>query len=123
MKIEIKVGTFKLQNLDKLLRVTEGQTNSKGDLLKGVGEDAAPELIIARYDKIAGYITGKDGAKVKTGCFYDFKNRKPFEEPKVIYIFRIDGSIVELPADEEPSMEVKAKIKKDSTKKETKKTK
>lgn len=88
MKIKIKEGVFVLQNEGKVRRVVENTTGSSGNLIKGLGADAKPEDVIAAYDRIAGYITGKEGAKVKTGSFYDFDNKKAFEKPNVVYLFR-----------------------------------
>jgi len=128
MKVKVKAGNFVLQNESKVRRVTENTTGSSGNLIKGLGKDADHEEIIATYDKIAGYITGKEGAKVKTGCFYDFENKKPFEDPKVIYVFRVDKKVVEVPADKEVPMKAKVsqQVKKEgieALKKEAKKDK
>lgn len=112
MEIELKQGTFKLVNEDKVRRVIEGQTDSRGKKLKGLGKGAEAKEIIVGYDKIGGLIRGKDGAKVKTGCFYDFENQCAFETPKIVYTFIVNGKNVELDSEEEVPMEVKASIKK-----------
>ena len=86
----------------------ENTTGSRGNLIEGLGPDAKPEAVIAGYDKIAGYITGKEGAKVKIGCFYDFKNKKAFEKPEVVYIFRVGKRTVEVKASDPLPLEVQA---------------
>ena len=107
----MQVGDFNLVNDDKVRRVLDGETDSKGKLVQGLGEDAIeedPDAVIAAYDKLGGLIRGEEGAKVKTGCFFDFKNGVPFKNPKVVYEFLINGERVDLDADEEPTLEMKA---------------
>ena len=92
------VNGFKLENPDKIARVIHGDMGRSGGLEGGMGEEEAeknPELVLARYDKIAGYIT-KDGVKIKTGSFWDFKLKAPRKEPDVLYIFNIGGPKVEV---------------------------
>lgn len=60
------------------------------------GPEATDSTILAFYDKLGGLIT-KGGQQIKTGCFWDAKLKKPFVEPKVIYIYSVNGSIVEVP--------------------------
>ncbi len=46
------------------------------------GEGASPELVLALYDKNAGYIkVSKDHTPVKTGTFWDFDEGKPRPKP------------------------------------------
>ena len=92
------VNGFQLENPDKIARVIHGDMGRSGGLEGGMGEEEAeknPELVLARYDKIAGYIT-KDGVKIKTGSFWDFKKKCPREKPEVLYIFNIGGTKVEV---------------------------
>ena len=92
------VNGFVLQNPDKITRVIMGDMGRSGSLEGGMGEEEAeknPELVLARYDKLAGYIT-KDGVKIKTGSFWDFKLKAPRKEPEVLYIFNIGGTKVEV---------------------------
>lgn len=113
MNIETKLGTFELVNDEKVQRVIEGSTNSRGELVGGLGEDAIannPIQVLAMYDKAGGLIRGKQGARVKTGSFYDFKKRTPREEPVVRYQFNINGRHIELAADEELPLEVQASL-------------
>lgn len=107
----MRVGDFELVNDDKLRRVIEGQPNAKGEMSVGLGEAAIedePDAVIAQYDRLGGLIRGEEGAKVKTGCFWDFKKNAPISKPKVVYEFRVNGQTVELDEDEEPTLEMKA---------------
>ena len=110
MKIKIKEGSFVLQNEGKVRRVVENTTGSSGNLIKGLGADAEPEAVIAAYDRIGGRITGKEGAKVKTGSFYDFENKAAFEKPQVIYHFRVGRKTVEVKAGDQLPLEVQAAV-------------
>lgn len=67
-----------LANDDKLNIVYDGDGNNYA----GVGRDAEEALVISEYDKRGGLIK-KDGRKVKTGCFYDFRSKKPFAKPVI----------------------------------------
>lgn len=89
------INGFQLENEDKLRRVVYGTVNRAGVQDGGLGEDADPALVLATYDKLAGYIT-KDGTKIKTGSFYDFKLRAPRATPEVMYIFNVGGDRVEV---------------------------
>lgn len=89
------INGFKLENPDKLERVIHGDMGRGGVLEGGIGEDAEPGLVLAHYDKLAGYIT-KDGVKIKTGSFWDFKGKAPRKEPEIMYIFNIGGDNVEV---------------------------
>ena len=93
-----EIDGFVLENSEKIERVINGELGREGSLVGGMGEKEAkenPSLVLARYDKIAGYIT-KDGVKIKTGSFWDFKKKCPREEPEVMYIFRVGGESVEV---------------------------
>jgi len=89
------VNGYVLENKDKIDRVIFGEVKRAGVPEGGLGEDADPMLVLAHYDKLAGYIT-KDGVKIKTGSFWDFRNKRPHETPKVLYMFRIGGETVEV---------------------------
>ena len=109
--IKTKVGTFTLHSREKLSRVIDGYTNSRGEILAGLGEEALTtnaDLVIALYDKQAGYITGKEGAKVLLGSFFDFKKKQPRENPEISYVFRINGKRVEMKEGSEKPLEVQA---------------
>lgn len=91
--------------------VLEGTTNAQGDPINGLGEEALtenPEMVLAMYDKMAGAIIGRDGAKVKLGSFYDFKKRAPRATPEISYTFRINGERVEMKEGDDEPLEVKA---------------
>ena len=109
MKVKTKAGSFVLANDGKVKRVTEDTTGSGGNLIHGLGKDGDHDEIIAAYDKLAGHITGKEGATVKTGCFYDFAGKKAHDSPKVIYTFRVPGKgNVEVAAEKDLPLEVQA---------------
>ena len=102
------------ENLAKLERAVYGTATSKG-LAGGVGEDASAKDILAKYDLLAGLLT-KDGFKVKTGCFSNKKTGKAVEDPKVVFLIRVNGSFVEQAEDEAEPLEVKV-AKKEELKK------
>lgn len=89
------INGFQLENDEKLSRVVFGVMGRAGILQGGLGEEATPELVIAHYDKLAGYIT-KDGVKIKTGSFWDFKAKAPRDEPVITFIFNVGGDKVEV---------------------------
>ena len=106
-----RVGEYELVNEEKVQRVIEGQTNAQGEMVDGLGADAIendPMAVIAAYDKLGGLIKGKEGAKVKTGSFYDFKKKAPRKEPEVVYVFRVNGEDVEMAEGAPLPLEVKA---------------
>lgn len=97
MKVKIdKVGEFSLANEGKLRRVIDGTTDARGNLIMGTGEKADPMTIITAYDKIGGLILGKEKAKVKTGSFYNFKDKKAHEKPEIVYTFTINRKQIEV---------------------------
>lgn len=77
-------GDYLLCNHDKLERVINGVVGQGGKLAGGLGKDAAPEAIIAEYDRLGGLILTKDGEKVAIGSFYDFENKTPRNAPLII---------------------------------------
>ena len=123
-----KVGKFELVNDEKIDRAINGSTGNKGQLLGGLlsklelnDPDEIPEAeLLAEYDKLGGAIL-QDGSKVKNGSFYDFRKKKPFEEPEIIFVERIDGQEVEL--DEAEAKTIKSARKKiaDAKKRKAKK--
>lgn len=121
-QVETNVKGFEMTNTDKLNRVIFGDMGRGGVLVGGLGVEKAqedPELVLARYDRIAGRIT-KDGIKIKRGSFWDFVLKKPRQKitkkvitkaskdkpevtkdvveytPEVMYIFPIGGEFVEV---------------------------
>ncbi len=88
------IDGFVLETADKLERVVMGDMQRNG-LVGGVGEDADPALVLARYDRIAGLIT-KDGTRIKTGSFWDFKAGVPRETPEIMFSYNIGGDIVDV---------------------------
>lgn len=98
-----------LGNPEKLNRALFGAVAKGGELdSTGVGEKAPFEAVVAAYDRLAGLIT-KNGAKVKTGCFWDFKNGKAIENPEIILLVRgVDGVNYEVKDGDEMPLAVKA---------------
>lgn len=92
----MQIGELTLVNEEKLERAIHGTVGRAGAHTGGVGEDASDEAILAEYDRLAGLIT-KNGETVKTGSFYDFKERKPREEPEIVLLFTVNGQVVEVP--------------------------
>lgn len=114
-----KIKGYDLVNTQKLDRALNGEQQGSSERVGGVGngvywekgawmkegeiisdkEVAALETaLLAEYDRLGGLIR-LDGDKVKTGCFYNFKGRKPFETPDVKLEFMINGKKVEVDAD------------------------
>lgn len=121
----MKVKEFELVNEVKVDRVIRG-TLISGKVKGGIGKDAKPEDILAHYDKLGGLIL-KDGVKVKTGCFWNVKEGKPFENPKVIFVTELDGEILEVGEAEAKAVksvkEKTAKLKAAKVKKDKKNSK
>lgn len=94
------IDGFVLENADKLERVVFGEVKRAGYPEGGLGENADPALVLAHYDKLAGYITkdvgGNRRVKIKTGSFWNFKKHEPHKEPQVLYLFPVNGTVVEV---------------------------
>jgi hypothetical protein len=91
----MKIGEYTLENEDKVKRAIYGTDLDRGRQIGGVGEKAAPELIIAEYDRLGGFIT-KNGLKVKNGSFYDILKKEPKKEPTPIFIESVEGELIEM---------------------------
>jgi len=104
----VKLLDYTLLNAEKFNRAVYGVVLRRGEQVGGVGENASDMEKLAEYDRLGGAIRmGKN--RVKMGSFYDFKARKPRVEPKVVFEFRdLSGELVELSADEEVPLELKA---------------
>lgn len=103
----MRVGDYDLANEEKYRRVIDGTQGGDGGLVGGLGVDASEEDILAYYDKFGGLIT-KNGDTVKNGSFWDFKAKKPLAKPKVFFVYRINGRVVEVPEGTELPGEVRA---------------
>lgn len=111
-----KILGYELANKEKFRRAIEG--NERADI-KGVGEDASDELILAAYDRLAGLIT-KDGDKIQSGCFCDIEESKrlnkvvEIEKPFLVFEYRdSQGDLHLVDEDEELPEAVKmAKLEK-----------
>lgn len=112
------INGFQIENAEKLERVVYGNMGRGSELVGGLGVDADPELVLANYDKLAGFIT-KDGVKVKTGSFWDFKAKAPRKTPEVMFIFNIGGDNVEVddPTNLHKAIEVVGKARKEKEEK------
>jgi hypothetical protein len=92
------VKEFELVNEEKVERALNGTQRPDGSFVGGVKKadgsyDDAD--LIAEYDKLGGLILrGTD--KVKIGSFYDFRNKKALKEPKVVFVYNINGKTVEV---------------------------
>lgn len=85
-------------------------------------ENATDHDILVAYDKLGGLIT-KGGQKIKTGCFYNVKSKTAYENPQVVYLYAVNGRIVEVPEGAELPGEVRAaKILEEEDAKEAAKT-
>lgn len=104
----MQINEFTLVNEEKLHRVLHGVEGTEN---KGLGDNPSDAAILAEYDKLGGLILGKENSKVKTGSFYDFKNKGAHKEPKVVYTFRINGRETEVADGELVPLEVKAAVK------------
>ncbi len=124
----MEIQGYTLANPDKAERALNGSTTDKGALIGGVGAGAYQEenvwyrngealtedevitletALLAEYDKIGGLIKkGQDNLKI--GSFYDVKGKKPRTEPKVVFLYRVNGSEIEVPAGVEMPGIVKA---------------
>lgn len=99
---------YTIRNNEKWTRAVYGAPGPNGTLINGVGEEATDLEKLAAYDRLAGLIL-KDGNRVKTGSFWDFKKNKPHAKPQVVFVFRdLTGEVVEIPEGEEIPVEVKA---------------
>ena len=116
----MEINGYVMVNEAKVRRVIEGtDSSSTHRLVGGLGKGAKPELLLAHYDKTGGLIT-KNGNKVKTGAFWDFKANAPRETPEIVFEYRSDeGDYFEF-VNEEP---VAVKADKAKKAKRTKKTK
>lgn len=103
----MNLGDYELVNEEKVTRAIQGTVNSRGLATGGVGEDASDEAKLAEYDRLGGLIRYK-GDRVKMGSFYNFKDKKPFEEPVIMLQFSINGKNVEIAADKPLPNEVRA---------------
>lgn len=101
------VNGFELGNEEKLQRVVSGSLTADGSMIGGLGEDADPNAVLAAYDKLGGLIT-KNGDRVKTGSFYDFKAKEARKKPEVVYVFRIGNKETDVPEGTELPGEVRA---------------
>lgn len=69
--------------------------------------DVLETALLAEYDRLGGLIK-RAGDVVKMGSFYDFKARKPLSKPNVVFTYRVNGEVVEVPDGEAEPVSVKA---------------
>ena len=103
------IDGFVLENSSKLERVVFGDVKRAGVPEGGLGEEAAPMLVLAHYDKIGGLITkdvgGDKRVKIKNGAFWDIRKKCPREVPVIRYMFKVAGEEIEV---DDPSNLAKA---------------
>lgn len=103
-----KMAGYVLVNQDKLHRAIHGTLDREGKAIGGVGEGALESEVLAAYDKLGGLVM-KNGYKIMTGAFYDFKEKKPKDKPEVVFEFRdIAGRKIGVPEGKELPLEVQA---------------
>jgi len=110
MDIPAVVKGYELTNQDKVRRALEGAPSRTGEAVGGILQPDGTydeDLLLAMYDKMGGGIR-KNGDVVKMGSFYDFARKAPRTEPAVVLTFRINGEIVDVPAEAEVPALVKA---------------
>ncbi len=95
------------ENAEKWDRAVNGMIGSEGTLVGGVGATASPQEKLSQYDKLGGYIT-VDGRKVKNGAFFDVKNDAAIAKPAPVFLFRVNGEMVEVAVGAELPVEVQA---------------
>lgn len=109
------VDKFTLTNEEKLHRAIYGSLDREGretgGLLSKLGLESVDEIpedqLLAEYDRLGGHILqGK--YKIKTGSFWDFKNKCPKKKPDPTITIRVEGEEVEFPADKPVPLEVQA---------------
>src|SRR3990167_8786295 len=91
-KVQNELG-FEMVNPIKVIRAVNGYDTNKGKV-GGVGEEAEAKVILAKYDELAGFVR-KSAFKVKMGTFFDKKTKLPVENPKVILLVKVNGTVVE----------------------------
>lgn len=92
----MNVDGYELVNEEKVSRVIGGTQQRGGKLSGGLGKNADDADVLAQYDRIGGAIT-KDGVKVKTGCFWNFEDGEAVKNPKVVFVYRVNGKEIEVP--------------------------
>lgn len=85
----------------------DGVWKREGEELNEKEVDVLETALLAEYDKLGGLIKrGND--KVKTGSFFNLKSKKPFDVPQVMFVYRVNGKLVEIPDGKELPGEVRA---------------
>ena len=109
----MKILGYECSNEEKLERAINGNGNE----YQGVGQDAPDEIKLAEYDKLGGLIS-KGGDKIKSGSFWDVYNKRPRKEPEVIFVYRDETDVVEVPEGTKipKVVQVKQMIKKEKAK-------
>jgi hypothetical protein len=104
-----KATGYRMENEEKATRAIDGASTSQG-LVGGVGRDAEPKVILAKYDQFGGYITIR-GIKAKNGQFYDKQTKTPTLPEKALLLIRVNGELIEQVDGGEESLEVKIALK------------
>src|SRR3990167_580953 len=91
-KVQNELG-FEMVNPTKVIRAVKGFDTNKGKA-GGVGEEAEAKVILAKYDELGGFVR-KGAFKVKMGTFFDKKTKLPIENPKIVLLIKVNGTVVE----------------------------
>lgn len=101
--IEYKNKKYKCANAEKFRRTIYGMDDSGNPRVPGIGENAKPEMILAVYDRLGGYIQNEDGFKVMSGAFCNYRASRIKEitatvineKPEVILEATVNGIVYE----------------------------
>lgn len=124
----MQINDFQLANTDKVERALNGTLGNDGHMVGGVanlaykedgvwkreGKDLSEKdvevleaAILVEYDRIGGLIK-RDGEKLATGAFYDFKAKAAHKTPQVKIEYRIGERVMLVPDGEAVPNIVKA---------------
>lgn len=91
--MSLQIGDYTLVNDEKIDRAVNGSMTRGGMLTGGVGRNADEDVLLSKYDELGGLIM-KGKLKVKTGSFFDFKEKKTRLEPKVLFEMSMNGRVM-----------------------------
>ena len=95
----MQVKDFELLNDSKVERALNGVPQADGTSKGGIANEDGTfdeDKLLCEYDKLGGCIK-RGGDKLKSGCFYDFKKRKPRVIPQLAFSYRVNGREIEVP--------------------------
>lgn len=94
----MQVKNYELVNEEKVERALRGAPNNNGIFVGGIEKPDGSfdeDELLAKYDSFLGLIK-KGNDKLDHGCFFDFKAKKARTEPKVVFVYRINGKVVKV---------------------------